>query len=437
MDFPHKRVGLELKKIRESLEHTQENYIDQHLSASTISRIENGKCGNWKSVDYYALRLGVNLKDIIKELSRGKSLNEQKYRILLIENKIEKHLFNEALHDIDNLYIDFSTPEVMLIYFLQGKTYYYMGRLAEAEKEIIKAIDLGRKHPEYQLLNVLSCALNTLSFIYYRRQQLCKALEYVEEAIEAFKLDGERNYVYHTILLNKMCYLEKMGRLNEAEQIIEELFEDRHQIKRVKTKGKLYEIYTKIKLRKNRIDEAISIVSEGLEELIQINAQVSIQSDEETELWILMGDLTQKKGQHECALSCYSMPLSYSDRLRDQFLLTTIYTKLAECHLEINNMKAAKEWINKAITIARKLNYSGDRFIKAVYTFGKIYIDDQPLKVIPLLEEALVLAEQQNLLEYQYKTLSLLTTYYKTKNTEKFQYYMELLHDQLQKGAVI
>ncbi|MBH8582720.1 MULTISPECIES: hypothetical protein [unclassified Thermoactinomyces] len=414
-----KRIGEYLRNVRKSKNIPMKQVTEEGLSEPTICRIEKG-VGDTpiEKIRILANKLGINLD---KEFGLNqRELAIIKAKLLHIEYKAELKLNLEVcLQELDEINLPDSHPLHFLWIHLKGKTLFYMGKADQAEQFTLRILNLNRTI-EMKKSNIISCAKNILSNIYYLKRDLHRALNEINGAIELFDPNGERAEKIHMFLINKSVYLKHLDRDTESDEIVEYLYKNIDQIFDPRVKVTVHELMARIHLKNKKYNEAIQCCMDGL----YLSSTMNL-IDRCVELWSVLGSIYEEMSMYGEALIQYQTALSYKGTTQP-YLFITVYSMLAGLYERIGDLKKCENAHNKA------LEYHDDsiRYIDAL--INKAFFlkrHERSNEAGNHLEQARILARQQKLWTKAHDIVHELTQIYKGSNRDKYHQYLEELQE--------
>lgn len=230
--YPKEKSGEILRQGRKKKGYRQEDVAQKlDVSISTISNWEKGyHMTNEEGLYAYAelLDLTEELFGTMSEIKRMENtLLEKLYSIeLIIQANPE-----ESLKRIDQLNevtpLEENSTLAPITYYLLCRCYYELRKWKQAEKFALLALQkiesLTEMKPEFSQTNLKPACLNILSIRYYFKNNIHKALKYIEEGICSFHQNGERQYQKYLLYLNKAIYLKKLNYEEKTLQTLEDL----------------------------------------------------------------------------------------------------------------------------------------------------------------------------------------------------------------------
>lgn len=407
-----KERGLFLREIRKKLGKRMEDLEDENISRGTIGNIETGKPHvREPKVKYYCEKLGVNydaLPHLIEE--RRQRLGEYKQKVLADLRKIE--LMIDVTQDNTGLKMlrKINVPKELsnVVDYLKGKSYIYLNDPDKAEKHFKQVVKATSRNVE----NVVACAYNELSKIAYYRNDFVTAVKYIDQGLAAYDKKDWRQYIYYNLQSNKILYLDKLDRTNEAEDLCKRLWQEREKINHISVLLNLYDLKGQIYRKKRKYDEAIQLITEGL----QI-ARYNREKRRIVELLITLGSIYMTKKDYDQAADCLDMALQVTQLLDDQYLHTTITVKLGELQMQQGKLDQAKQTLYAVI---KNKGRGITKYVKALTVYGDCnMLQNQTDDALNYYLTALDLAQKHLLQQQELEILEKIAKVYLETKKEK------------------
>lgn len=315
-------------------------------------------------------------------------------------------------------------------------TFYYLrGRYAEKKQKWNDALEyyaLAAKtssyFPELENSNMFADSCNALGRIYNRINNLHQAISCLDRGIEAYVPTGQRQYIIYHLKVTKAIVLEKLNRNVEALYLIEGIWSEKHLVKNADARLNITQIRIDLLIKLNRIDEAIHLALEDLDE-----ARMNRLYDRCFELWSSLGECYTKKNLFTNAQLCYQAALKLENRIvRGQYLTITTYTQLGLLNLSQKSYEMAQISLEEAVKRG-KLYQDDYRLVKALSALGSCYLKQKKdSKALKCLEQALEIANKHSFDLLKFDILLELTDICKRSNPSTYHNYV----DQFQKVAI-
>jgi tetratricopeptide (TPR) repeat protein len=403
-------AGRILRQARIAKGLTQENCaMELGISAPTLSRIEKGsKQPRLDTIKKYAnfLECDIQQTHYHAETEIATAL------------QMQEHQLNFNLERNNQIDIGEDHPYRSYSLFLDAKEAFTRGDYEVAEQRAKDAIEFHRE--ELKRHNILAASANLLSLISYKQNRLIDAIHYIDLGIDHFQRDGERFYLYPMLLSNKGTYLEKLGHILDAGEIVNELMAMINNIPRIHEKLNAYELKVRYELARGQYDQAIHYGEIGL----RLSSENGLKANF-FEFATVLGEIYHDIGEYQKAKNAFRMALFIEKEVDDKKLVASLYTSLGRIYLEEGKMNDAKVCLDEAMGIFKKQNYKGPRYIDTMVAVGEYWLHTHKQKAIEILEKAYSLAEHQESKPLQKKIAKLLSLCYE-ENERKFSYYAKV-----------
>ncbi|MBD1372222.1 tetratricopeptide repeat protein [Hazenella sp. IB182357] len=394
-------VGKLCKERRKALKKRQVDLVDECLSQSDISKIENGVPLSVEKYDTYMKKLQVEIKQTPTEIKEA--TDEQ-------IDLCERPAFLDLV--VAEHYIDFVSPSQGLKQlrgvtlsnhdrlkpyhlYLHGKYYLSKKNYTKAAKQFWLTINCVKKDEKnFMHTNFIACAYHQLSRIEYYLNRFKSAIEFSRQAEALFALDGERSYYLDFILISRVTYLKKLNRRADMQQLLNELkSKPSHPDQIVNSNSKEailnhYEIQAYMFMESEKYKDALSLAFAGID-----LARIDRMYNRSFELWTTLGNIYTKKELLQLAETCFLAALSLHRYIVDDYLFAYVYTQLGILYNKQKKGEKAKEVLLEAVQFSRR---SKDSYLEAeaLLILGKTYhIEGLHKKAIPLLKQGLEITE--------------------------------------------
>ncbi|OYD06251.1 helix-turn-helix domain-containing protein [Paludifilum halophilum] len=385
MSIPHLHaIGEIIRKVRKEKGFRLEDVADENISPATISNIERGiPHVNPEKVRYLLDKLGLEMSEIPARLA------EESKRLKNLEFQLDSAYLlwslnkgDAALNKVNQINIKDGNPLAARLYFIKGLCFFSKKQWKRAEREYYQAIKIVNEHPFYENSNLEAQCFHELGMTYYYQNDLEKALDFANTGIDAYKENGDLPYLRYGLRSNKAVYLDKLGRINEGMQTIQEVWgsiDPGHESKHVTL---LYWLKAEFLRKTGMNDEALKYANQGLE-ISRRNEYCKFIMD----FLMTLGSIYAKLVQWDKAKDCFTIAIETRHQLKDVTALATPYTRLGVIQMNEENWDEAKRLLKEAIKIA------GDdlpRLSYALMFMGDFYHkQNQPQEAIYYYERAL------------------------------------------------
>ncbi|GGE08300.1 hypothetical protein GCM10011571_06940 [Marinithermofilum abyssi] len=430
-------IGEVIRKIRKERGLRLEDLADENISPATISNIERGVPHvNPEKTQYLLQKLDLEMDKLPSlVMNEQRELENVRFELFALETMRDIDKPDEALKGLEELDLDDSHPYAALYYYVMGKCYNSKKDWKRAERSLFNAVRLANQHPINEKSNIEAAAFTELGLCSYYQNNLEQALKYTESGIAAFVEDGERKHFIDVLLRNKGIYLERLGRLGEAMQIVQEAWRRLPHIEQLDVVLGLYWLRSEILRRTGLFDEAIHYAMEGLE-LGRFNWKY----DSLLDLWTVLGSTYMGKKDWERAIRSFDMALKFKNIIPSDLKFPTVYTQLGILYMHQKRWEDAKTSLETAIKIAKNCSDTF-RLTHALYITGDFYrITNQHQEAISFYKEALSLAKKHHYTKKEYQALFRLAQCWENIDKEEFHRTLQnmyLVQQQLQRKEEI
>ncbi|QKG84182.1 helix-turn-helix domain-containing protein [Kroppenstedtia pulmonis] len=415
-------LGEIIRKIRKEKGLRLEDLADENISPATISNIERGVPHVSSDKSMYLLeKMGLDLKDLPNLIAQQNSeLKKDLLKLQHIESLLDLGDPEEGKHHLDKLHLEGSPYEATYEY-LKGKYFIRTKDWKKAERSFFNAIRLYNQYPHG---NIEACSFGELGLCSYYQNNIEQALRYTESEIAAFVEGQGREYSQYVALCNKAVYLEKLGRYEEAIQVVNELWEDIPKIESAAIVVNLHELRADL-LRKARLyEKAITFAKQGIE-----IARVNKLHDRAFDLWTSLGNIYFiDTEQWEEAGICYQMALSLRNRFQshhNHHVFVSAYTRYACLKMKQQQWRQAEDLLRQAIQLGEKLD-SALRLTYAYTAMGDCKKEQKQVdEAISFYQKGLQLAQKHGYKKREYIILKSLATCYDGRDQKEFQSCLE------------
>ncbi|SHF34073.1 Tetratricopeptide repeat-containing protein [Seinonella peptonophila] len=406
MDLDRKALGEQLRQLRKSKNLIIKDIDSMGLSGASASKIENGHPSvGLKMIKKYCGILGFDfskspmLDTQTVEKDQDKPL---KLKLLIIENMIRDNHPKLALEKLKELDLHPSHPLKATQHFLRAKIYLLKGNVNEAENYFEKAIQSIENHPEYALKsNIKANAFVELGSIEYKKSNFTNALKFAKRAEESFIDNGMRKFLKHVILMNQAVYLELLNKNEKAQDILNNLKNEVHQIEHVDVILNMYDVNAILRKKSGQYRKAIESIEKGLEIAIQNNKH-----GRAGELWKTLGIITKSMHKNSLAIGYLETAKFLLSHHNKKHQLIVVDKELAEIYNQQKKWRKAKNLLQSSLANIDISKTHILRYIQAKLTIGiSCYHLKEYEEANEHFEQALKLSKKHNLRNLEYKTI--------------------------------
>ncbi|MGA8944119.1 MAG: helix-turn-helix transcriptional regulator [Thermoactinomyces sp.] len=372
-------LGKFIRQQRKEKNLRQKDLVDEFLTQPVLSTIENGKGQvSEKKLIYVLRKLGIE-KDLSHFYTRNEGKNEKekneelKLKLIAIENIIDLVSPDLGLEQLRELGIPEDHPLSVSVHYLKGKSYIGKRKWKKAHRHFFDVIYLiEQKFPNMATTNLKAASYSELSFIEYAQNHFVQALRYAQQALECFLEDGKRKYCKEIILVSKAIYLEKLNRLEDAQNTLHQL-ENAHTCKAAtryiskEASLNMYDIRSSILAKTKMHSQAIKYALKGIE-----LARIDKMTDRLFELWVTLGSIYMENDQLDFAFICLDTALKLQKKVSSQALLAYVYIQLGVLHEKRKQSDKAHQLALEAIKFSKNSN-NAYRECEALILLGNCY----------------------------------------------------------------
>jgi tetratricopeptide (TPR) repeat protein len=416
------QIGSIIRKVRKGKGLRLEDLADENISPATVSNIERGVPHvNAEKVMYLLKKLGLSLEQIPELLVGEDEKAEHLYlQLFSLESQIGYVDTQQILQVLNKIEVEDDHPYAPYIHYIRGRCLIQQSQFSKAERSLFNAIRLSSRGLNKKR-NFEALSFNELGICYYHQGDLNQALHFTESAADAYEENGERPQLKFTIALNQATYLEKMGRLGEAMQIVQNMWEhiDRMEISPALH---LYELQSNLLKRMKVYDQAIKFAKDGIEKA-RLNGKVDFLFN----FWTILGNIYLYKKDWEKAETCLLTALNL-ENYSSINVLVPAYTMLGLVYINKQASQKAEEILNKAVNLSEKATIT-PRFFALLVMADHLRKQERIEESIHFYNKALELTRNCRNKVLEYKVLFRLTSLKKDQNKEEFVYYLENMYE--------
>ncbi|PTM59181.1 helix-turn-helix domain-containing protein [Desmospora activa] len=418
-----KKIGEILRRVRKEKNLRLEDLADDHISPATISNIERGVAHVKLEKTHYLMgKLDLSMEDLPVYMQEYKvEQDEALVRLYSIECNIDSGKTGDALERLKEMRVPDGHPLAPSVYFLIGKCHRSAKRWKKAESNFQNAIRLASSTGDPY--NIEAAAFNELAVVMFFENNYEQALSFINSGLDVFNDNGERQEYRRILEINKVAFLEKMGRIPQAIKLIDELWENRKWIRNFHALTLLYEIRT-ILFRKTQLHrEAVECALEGIE-----IARMNRHFDRVFDLWSALGTTYLEMNKYDMAKHAFQTALDHLHILDHPHPVVDVYSQLGSLFMEERDYTTAMDYIRKGVNTAREVKEKVS-LSKALIVLGKCQIaQDQYREATVALQEAVALTEELGRREELREAVLHLTRAWQSVDENKYRISLERLY---------
>lgn len=418
-------IGQAIRRVRKDRNLRLEDLADDNISVATISNIERGVSHvKFDKVRYLLNKLNLEIKDLPDILMD----NEQELREIQFELNRADYVwrlgkYNEALQRVNNLDLSDKHPLAPVGYYIKGKSLLYLNKFVKAERSLYTAINLCNQKGYDKSDNIEAACFAEIGMCCFYQNEIQKALEFTESGLDAFVVGGQREYVKHVLIRNKLIFLERMGRITEGLNLIQEVWDIVNDIRDHNILVTMHWLRAEFLRRSNMNDLAIEYAEDGLDLAIR-----NENYDRVFDLWSMLGMIYTVKGQWNKAQSCFHSAIDAENLVANPKVKTRAYIWLGKLFIKQEDWIEAKNSIQKAIKNATDTNDIPE-LIKAQTVMGDYLRETEGVKsAITEYKVAHDLAQKHGLRKKEYKILFRLAQCTEQKDEKEFAHYVRNMY---------
>jgi tetratricopeptide (TPR) repeat protein len=401
-------IGRIVADIRKKRRLRQEDLADANISASTISRIEKGQINESSKLNHLLAKLGLDVKDLQDIYKQTLKKQQQTTKFVELAQSSLQDEFQDLYSRLDTI-----TQLYQLAIEAMNQKNYHIAR-----SRFLKCINRCKDSST----NIPASAYNNLAYIYYKQNNIHKAIKMSRLGLQAFDASGKKQYIQYSLLANLAMYLHKIGQIDQAEEVLSELWIKEKHIQRVRTKSMLYIIQSQIYTDRGEYDQALDCTRQGLEFALANELKESALF-----LWSITGAIARRMQNLE--LSEFAFCQAVELKLNESKGMIYACTEYAKFLMDRGKWEEAKSYLDQAKALAQ----DQDDLIRTIQTYialGEFYQrqDNAQAAIIPL-NEAKELARKHRLYHLALAAIDMLLLIYKDLDQDKFNFLLREKYD--------
>jgi tetratricopeptide (TPR) repeat protein len=221
-------------------------------------------------------------------------------------------------------------------------------------------------------------------------------LEYLNQGLDIFNLQGKRQYIRYSILYNQALIYEQLGEIDRADGAISLPWRNRILIDDLRTRVQVYQMKASIMRHHKCYEKAAEILSEALS-----LANINDQPDGSYYILVDLAKLTIDMKMFDYAERCLQTALLLKKELKTAKTITA-HMELSKLYSsQDNNNHKAKEHIHQAIKISKRAR-DMNKLIQSYIVSADIYEkENNQSEACFYYKKALELADKHNFEQYK------------------------------------
>ncbi|SFI60981.1 helix-turn-helix domain-containing protein [Thermoflavimicrobium dichotomicum] len=367
--FQIAEIGKFIRKMRKEKGLRLEDLSDDQISTATISNIERGVPHvNQEKVLYLMKKLNLDMDKLPEILVKENEDMESMFlKFHAIENMLHLEQLDQAWESLKELSEESTFQYQATLRSLKGRYYLQCKKWRRAERELTESNLLIQQDPYAKKVNLEAINYYSLACCSYKQNHLQQALKYIERGLEVVgKNGGEDDQIKYKLMMNRVVYLEKLGRIEEALNHAETLWEEISEVRDITVLIQIHALKAEL-LRKIKLyHDAIRYAKEG------INLAVSARDyNNLTYLWTTLGTLYLELGNKEDAETCFKLVLSFQDQIQDKNKLLLANNILGSIFLLQDRLDEAEKAFVQAIEWGEKIK-GVKELVHSIFLLGKV-----------------------------------------------------------------
>lgn len=359
-------IGSAIRRVRKERNLRLEDLADDNISVATISNIERGVSHvKFDKVNYLLKKLKLEIKDLpVILMDSQQELNEIKFQLYRAEYIWRLGKYEEALKHVNDLQLSDQHPLAPFSYYIKGKSLLLLRKWVKAERALYTAINFCNQKGYDKSDNIEAACFLEIGMSCFQQNNIEKALEFTESGLDAFIDGGDREHIKHSLTLNQLIFMERLGRISEGLNRVQGVWKIVDEIKDHNILLTMYWIHAEFLRRSNINDQAIELAKKGLDLAIR-----NKNYDRVFDLWSMLGMIYTVKGQWTKAEDCFTSALNAEQLVANPKVKTRAYVWLGKLYMQQDRWDDAKRTIQYAIQNATETD-DVPELIKAYMVMG-------------------------------------------------------------------
>ncbi|MDQ0418151.1 tetratricopeptide (TPR) repeat protein [Croceifilum oryzae] len=400
------RYVLKRRRVRE-LDMKMDDLFDHTISKGSISNIEKarGKVSA-KTLEIYLEKLGLKESDVLELAEKARAeIKEVYYQLEAIETIIEFGDLKSAKEQLDKMDFEEYHPLTPFTLYLRGRIFYEERKLERAEKQLELAIKLCTER--YNLNpkdNIIASCFSELSKCRYVNGDLHQAIKYVNDGLETYDANKKGEGVKYQLLGNKVMYLLKLSRNDEASKILDTIWSEVSNLDQNYGDYPILNIYkfrSTILRNQNLFTDALQCCDRGL----QIARTHRNQKNHYLDFLIISGSIFLLQKDFTKAFDRFMLVLNSDKEFKSPRRHIDSHTYLGIFYIAHQDWEKATKHLEEALQIGRK-HTDAFRMAKTLIVRGNVhYYQGQFMEALVYYKEASRIAEEHGYKQRQYTAL--------------------------------
>ncbi|SHF02854.1 Anaphase-promoting complex subunit 5 [Seinonella peptonophila] len=372
------------------------------ISPGTASHIETQeKTVSPKKVYDYLENLGIEKNQVPNQLEEIKKEIEQvQFSLELIFMMFESGNIATAQQKLQDINLPKYHPYYSYYVYLKARNLRHQQNWKEAIRIYNEAIKIYNKNNYSIDLEFIPTTYNSLSVCAFYLDEISLALEYVITGLSHCDQSNKTKDIYYTLKRNQILYLERLGNLVQAFELINKIWPDIHSIDKTQVKLSFYKSKVSLLLQTKRYEEAIQFAKEGIK-IARNNKELNRFFD----LLNILGKVFTEIDNWEEAKSCFEHVLSYPE---DGFPNKQVdaLLNLASLYSIRQLWKKCKTALDSALNICNHHQIDIYRMSRVLIAYGDNYRSQNKYEeALKYYNEVIRTAKEHNLLHIHYFAL--------------------------------
>jgi tetratricopeptide (TPR) repeat protein len=418
-------MGEVIRKVRKERGLRLEDLADENISPATVSNIERGVAHvSPEKVTYLLEKLELPMSKLPEMLVQEQvELKKVKFALLTISTLRQIGYVEDALTKLEELKLDDSHPYIAHAYFYKGECYVAKKKWKQAERSFYNALRSAQQN-SFQENNMEAASYLLLGICSDHQGNLDQALEYVNDGLLAFYEGGEMQHVKHLLHKHKGIMLQKLGRVTEAMQLVQDSWHLLTEVDDIETTLGFYWLRSELSRRTGLIEEAIEYAVEGID-VARRNKQYSAMFD----LWIVLGTIYTAQKDWEMAETSFLMARKLEEKIPIDQRWVTVYSRTGVLYLKQGKLSEAFEYFQHAIRYANKFQDAPQLVSNLVLTGELCQLMNDTNKAIHFFEQGIEIAQKYSYSDMEWKIWYNLAGCFNGQDEEKFQHCMRKTYE--------